>query len=76
MQKAGKKKWKVTITFQFLEKFYKSFIKIQLLWLSKHLFIIKEQLCQSFWQLVMAFRFDAKKIGGGSGGPFDPPWGL
>ena len=30
--------------------------------MSKHLFVIKEQLCQSFWQLVKAFWFEAKKI--------------
>ena len=38
----------------------------------KHAFIIKEQLCQSFRQLIKAFRFVAKKIGGRGGGPFDP----
>ena len=32
--------------------------------MSKHVFIIKEQLCQSFWQLVKAFRFEAKKVEG------------
>ena len=29
--------------------------------MSKHVFIIKEQLCQSFRQSVKAFRFEAKK---------------
>ena len=38
--------------------------------MSKHIFIIKEQLCQTFWQLVKEFRFKAKKSG--MGGPFDP----
>ena len=33
--------------------------------MSKHVFIIKEQLCESFWQLVKVFRFEAKKIEGG-----------
>ena len=32
--------------------------------MSRHVFIIKEQLCQSFWQLVNAFRFEAEKIEG------------
>ena len=36
-----------------------------ILFLSKHVFIIKKQLCQSFQQLVKAFRFEAKKIEGG-----------
>ena len=27
----------------------------------KHVFIIEEQLCQSFWQVGKAFRFEAKK---------------
>ena len=40
--------------------------------MSKHVFSIKEQLCQSFWQFVKAFRFEAKKIEEG-GCPFDPP---
>ena len=31
----------------------------------KHVFIIKEKLCQSFWQLVKSFTFEAKKIEGG-----------
>ena len=35
----------------------------------KHVFIIKKKLCQSFWQLVKAFRFEAKKI---EGDPFEP----
>ena len=30
--------------------------------MSKHVFIIRAQLCQSFLQLVKAFRFEAKKI--------------
>ena len=42
--------------------------------MSKHVFIIKEQLCQSFWQLVKAFRFEAKKIdGGGVRSTLHPP---
>ena len=32
--------------------------------MTKHVFVIKEQMCQSFWQLVKAFRFEAKKIEG------------
>ena len=39
--------------------------------MTKHVFIIKERLCQSFWQLVKAFRFEAKKSQG-EGGPLDP----
>ena len=30
--------------------------------MSKHVFIITEHWCQSFWQLVKLFRFEAKKI--------------
>ena len=30
--------------------------------MSKHVFVIKEKLSQSFWQLVKAFRFENKKI--------------
>ena len=68
------------IIFPFLEKilqkFYKNptfgaFVMMSSMMTSfKHVFIIKEQLCQSFCQLVKAFRFVAKKI---EGGPFDPP---
>ena len=47
--------------------------------IAKHVFIIKEQLCQIFWCLVKAFWFEAKKSrgvhltppppqGGGGGG--------
>ena len=42
--------------------------------MSKHVFIIKEQLCLSFWQLVKAFRFETKKIE--EGGAVRPPTPL
>ena len=41
--------------------------------MSKYVFVIKEQLCQSFWLLIKVFRFEAKKI---EGGPFNPPLKL
>ena len=40
--------------------------------MAKNVFIIKEKLCQSFWQLVKAFRFEATKIKGRSVRPPPP----
>ena len=44
-----------------------------LTYMSKHVFIIKEQLRQHFWQLVKTFRFEAEKIEGWGLGLFDLP---
>ena len=82
------KKMKSTIIFQFLEKNLQKFYKNPtfvtfcdnvindeiILLMSKHIFMVKEQLYQSFWQLVKAFRFEAKKIDGGFIRPH--PWSF
>ena len=41
--------------------------------MSKHVFVIKEQLCQSFWQLIKAFTFETKNIKG-EGESIQPPF--
>ena len=41
--------------------------------IAKHVFIIKEQLCQIFWCLVKAFWFEAKKSRGGHLSTPPPP---
>ena len=77
-------KWKVTIIFPFLEKILQKFYKNPtFVTFCDDVINVKtcthyqEQLRQSFWQLVKAFRFKAKKIEGrGGGGGGAPPWGL